>query len=390
MTEKNIKIPFNIPTVIGNELRLISDTISNRKISGDGVYTKKCCQLMEKRYDVKKILLTTSCSSALDMSAILTEINAGDEVILPSYTFTSTANSFRTRGANLKFIDIREDTLNIDENKIEKAINNKTKAIVLVHYAGVSCEMKKILEIAKKYNIFIIEDAAQTIESKYNGKYLGTIGDIGCFSFHETKNLTCGEGGAILINNPEFIERAEILWEKGTNRTKFYKGEVDKYTWVDIGSSFLPSEILSAFLYSQLKNVEMITSKRRKCWNYYFDNLGKLEADGFLKIPAIPNNCDHNGHIFYIILGDQEIRDNLIDFLKSEGILTVFHYIPLHLSQMGKKMGYNSGDLPITERLASSLLRLPLYYEITEAQQEKVIYSINKFFDKNYYLKLHR
>jgi dTDP-4-amino-4,6-dideoxygalactose transaminase len=384
MAQENIKIPFNIPTVIGNELSFISDAISKRKISGDGEYTKKCCRLMEKRYGVEKILLTTSCSTALDMSAILTEINAGDEVILPSYTFTSTANSFKLRGASLKFIDIREDTLNIDENKIENAINNKTKAIVLVHYAGVSCEMKKIQEIAKKNNIFIIEDAAQCVESKYNSKQLGTIGDIGCFSFHETKNLTCGEGGAILINNSKFIERAEILWEKGTNRTKFYRGEIDKYTWVDVGSSFLPSEILAAFLYSQLENVEVITNKRKKCWNYYFDNLGKLEAEGFLKIPTIPNNCEHNGHLFYIILENQNVRDNLVDFLKSEGILAVFHYIPLHLSQMGKKMGYNDGDLPITEKIASSLLRLPLYYEITEAEQKKVLDKIYNFFTKNY------
>jgi len=383
MTEKNIKIPFNIPPVIGNELEFISDAISNRKISGDGEYTKKCCQLMEKRYDVKKVLLTTSCSAALDMSAILTEINDGDEVILPSYTFTSTANSFLIHGAKLKFIDIREDTLNIDENKIEKAVNNKTKAIVLVHYAGVSCEMKKIQEIVKKNNIFIIEDAAQSVESKYNDKYLGTIGDIGCFSFHETKNLTCGEGGAILINNSKFMERAEILREKGTNRSKFYRGEVDKYTWVDIGSSFLPSEILAAFLYAQLENVEIITNNRRKCWNYYFDNLEKLESKGFLKRPTIPNNCEHNGHLFYIILENQNIRDNLMDYLKSEGILAVFHYIPLHLSPMGKKLGYNVGDLPITEKLASSLLRLPLYYEITQAEQAKVIDSIHKFFNKN-------
>ncbi|MHB1334877.1 MAG: dTDP-4-amino-4,6-dideoxygalactose transaminase [Candidatus Humimicrobiaceae bacterium] len=335
MAEENTKIPFNIPTVTGNEQKFISDAISKRKISGDGEYTKKCCQLMEKRYDVEKILLTTSCSTALDMSAILTEINAGDEVILPSYTFTSTANSFKLRGANLKFIDIREDTLNIDENEIEKAINNKTKAIVVVHYAGVSCEMKKIKEIANKNNIFIIEDAAQCVESKYNGKHLGTIGDIGCFSFHETKNLTCGEGGTILINNSKFIERAEILWEKGTNRTKFYKGEVDKYTWVDVGSSFLPSEILAAFLYSQLENVEVITNKRRGCWNYYFDNLEKLEAEGFLKRPTIPYNCEHNGHLFYIILENQDIRDNLIDFLKSEGILAVFHYIPAYSGLSG-------------------------------------------------------
>ena len=383
MAENNIRIPFNIPTLIGNELEFISDAISNRKISGDGEYTKKCCQLMEQRYDIKKVLLTTSCSSALDMSAILTGINAADEVILPSYTFTSTANSFLTRGASLKFIDIREDTLNIDENKIEKAINKKTKAIVLVHYAGVSCEMEKIREITKKNNIYIIEDAAQAMDSKYNERYLGSIGDIGCYSFHETKNLTCGEGGAILINNSQFIERAEIIREKGTNRSKFYRGEVDKYTWVDIGSSFLPSEILSAFLYAQLENVEIITNNRKKCWNYYYDNLDKLESKGFLSRPTIPYNCEHNGHLFYIILENQNIRNSLIDYLKREGILAVFHYIPLHLSPMGKKLGYNIGDLPITERISSTLLRLPLYYDISKEEQKKVIDSICKFFYKN-------
>lgn len=384
MSESNIKIPFNIPLVIGKEINYILDVIEKRKISGDGEYTKKCCNFIEHRYDIKKVLLTTSCSTALDMTALLTEINIDDEVILPSYAFTSTANSFLIRGAKLKFVDIREDTLNIDENKIEDAVTNKTKAIVLVHYAGVSCEMKKIQEIAKKNNIFIIEDAAHAIESKYNNKYLGTISDFGCYSFHETKNLTCGEGGAILINNSQFVERAEIIREKGTNRSKFYRGEVDKYTWVDIGSSFLLSEILSAFLYAQLENIEIITNNRKKCWNYYYDNLDKLESKGFLKRPTIPYNCEHNGHLFYIILENQDIRDNLIDYLKSQGILAVFHYVPLHLSPMGKRLGYNIGDLPITERIASNLLRLPLYYDISKEEQKKVIDKIHKFFYKNY------
>jgi len=380
MAENNIKIPFNIPLVIGNELSFISDAISNRKISGDGEYTKKCCQFMEQRYNVKKVLLTTSCSTALDMSSILIEINAGDEVILPSYTFTSTANSFLIRGANLKFVDIREDTLNIDENKIEKAINNKTKAIVLVHYAGVSCEMKKIQEIAKKNNIFIIEDAAHAVESKYNNKYLGTIGDFGCYSFHETKNLTCGEGGAILINNSQFIERAEIIREKGTNRSKFYRGEVDKYTWVDIGSSFLPSEILSAFLYAQLENANIIIKKRINSWNYYYSAFEELEKNGLLRRPIIPANCKHNGHLFYILLKDEKSRDDLISYLKQKGILAVFHYLPLHLSPIGLKLGYSKGMLPKTEDLASRLLRLPLFYGITKDEQDYIFNNIYEYF----------
>jgi dTDP-4-amino-4,6-dideoxygalactose transaminase len=380
MAENNIKIPFNIPLVIGNELSFISDAISNRKISGDGEYTKKCCQFMEQRYNIKKVLLTTSCSTALDMSSILIEIKAGDEVILPSYTFTSTANSFLIRGANLKFVDIREDTLNIDENKIEKAINNKTKAIVLVHYAGVSCEMKKIQEIAKKNNIFIIEDAAHAIESKYNNKYLGTIGDLGCYSFHETKNLTCGEGGAILINNSQFIEKAEIIREKGTNRSKFYRGEVDKYTWVDIGSSFLPSEILSAFLYAQLENANIIIKKRINSWNYYYSAFEELEKSGLLRRPIIPANCKHNGHLFYILLKDEKSRDDLISYLKQKGILAVFHYLPLHLSPIGLKLGYSKGMLPKTEDLASRLLRLPLFYGITKDEQDYIFNNIYEYF----------
>lgn len=380
MSESNIYIPFNIPPVTGKEIIYISDVIEKRKISGDGEYTKKCSELIEQRYNAKKVLLTTSCSAALDISAILTEINAGDEVILPSYTFTSTANSFLMRGANLKFVDIREDTLNIDENKIEKAMTNKTKAVVLVHYAGISCEMKRILEIAKKYNILIIEDAAQAIESKYNNKYLGTIGDFGCYSFHETKNLTCGEGGAILINNSQFIEKAEIIREKGTNRSKFYRGEVDKYTWVDIGSSFLPSEILSAFLYAQLENSNIIIKKRINSWNYYYSAFEKLEKNGLLRRPIIPANCKHNGHLFYILLKDEKNRDDLISYLRQKGILAVFHYLPLHLSYMGLKLGYGKGMLPKTEDLASRLLRLPLFYDITKDEQDYIFKNIYEYF----------
>ena len=377
-----MNIPFNIPPIIGKEITYILDVIEKRKISGDGEYTKKCSELLEERYNVKKVLLTTSCSTALDMSAILAGIDVGDEVVLPSYTFTSTANSFLIRGANLKFVDIREDTLNIDENKIENAITNKTKAVVLVHYAGVSCEMDPIIDLARKYNLLVVEDAAQGMEAKYNEKYLGTIGDLGCFSFHETKNITCGEGGSILINNSKFIEKAEIIREKGTNRSKFHRGEVDKYTWIDIGSSFLPSEILSAFLYAQLENANMITKKRLNSWNYYYSAFEELEKKKLLRRPIIPANCKHSGHLFYILLKNEKSRDDLLNYLKQKGILAVFHYLPLHLSPMGLKLGYSKGMLPKTEDLVGRLLRLPLFYDITKDEQDYIVNNIYKYYLK--------
>jgi dTDP-4-amino-4,6-dideoxygalactose transaminase len=377
---EKIQIPFNKPCIIGKELYYIAQAVLNGKISGDGEFTQKCSKLIEEKFKVKKVLLTTSCSSALDMSAILLNTKPDDEVIMPSYTFVSTANSFLIRGANIKFADIRGDTLNINENKIEELTTKNTKAIVVVHYAGVSCEMDRITDIANRYNLLVVEDAAQGFSSKYNNKYLGTLGDIGCFSFHETKNITCGEGGAILLNNSDFIERAEIIREKGTNRSKFHRGEVDKYTWVDIGSSFLPSEILSAFLYTQLESEKLITSYRKNAWNYYYDNLKDFEDRGFLKRPYIPGNCIHNGHLFYIILESEKIRDSLMNYFEKANILAVFHYIPLHLSPMGKKLGYKKGDLIITEDLSSRLLRLPLYYRITKNEQNLVIDVINNFF----------
>ena len=377
---EKIQIPFNKPYIIGKELYYIAQAVLSGKISGDGEFTKRCSSLLEKRYAANKILLTTSCSAALDMSAILSGIEKDDEVIMPSYTFTSTANSFYSRGAKIIFIDIREDNLNIDERSIEDFITVKTKAIIPVHYGGVSCEMDTIINLAKKYNLLVIEDAAQGMESKYNGKYLGTIGDIGCFSFHETKNFTCGEGGAILINNSQFIERAEIIREKGTNRSKFFRGEVEKYTWVDIGSSFLPSEVLTAFLYAQLENANIIIKKRLNSWNYYYSAFEELEKKGLLRRPIIPANCKHNGHLFYILLKNEKSRNDLISYLKQKGILAVFHYLPLHLSPIGLKLGYSKGMLPKTEDLASRLLRLPLFYSITEKEQDYIINNIYEYF----------
>jgi len=378
----NINIPFNKPSIIGKELYYIAQAVINEKISGDGVFSNKCAKLIQDRYKIKKVLLTTSCSTALDMASILINIKHGDEVILPSFTFVSTANSFLIRGAKLKFIDIRKDTLNIDENKIEEAITPKTRAIIVVHYAGVSCGMDKIMEIAKKNKLYVIEDAAHGMESTYDGKYLGTIGDIGCYSFHETKNITCGEGGAILINNQDFLERAEIIREKGTNRSKFFRGETERYTWIDVGSSYLPSEILSAFLYAQLENVEMITRERLNLWKYYYDNLEDLEKKGFIRRPIIPGDCTHNGHLFYIILKNNTVRDLLLKYLRSRGILAVFHYLPLHLSPMGKKMGYREGQLPVTEETSSCLVRLPLFYGLSRLEQDIVLDNLTKFFYK--------
>lgn len=376
----NIKIPFNKPHIVGRELYYIAQAVLSGKISGDGIFTEKCSKLIKDRYSIEKVLLTTSCSSALDMSAILCNISDGDEVILPSYTFVSTANSFLVHGAKIKFVDIREDTLNIDEKKIEEAVTPRTKVIVVVHYAGVGCDMDVIMDIAKRHNLLIVEDAAHGMEAKYKDKYLGAIGDIGCYSFHETKNYICGEGGAIAINNAKFIERAEIIREKGTNRSKFFRGEIDKYTWVDIGSSYLPSEILSAFLYAQLENIETIAKDRLSSWQYYYDSLEILEKKGFLKRPVIPKMCKQNGHMFYILLNDNKTRDLLMNCLKDKGILAIFHYLPLHLSPMGINMGYKKGDFPITEKMSDCILRLPLFFHIGKNGQDIVIKEIYNFF----------
>jgi len=376
----NYKIVFNKPYFTDKEIFYISQVLKKKKVCGDGLFTNKCSKLIEERYNVKKVLITTSCSHALDMAAILFDIKNGDEIILPSFSFTSLANSFVLRNAKLRFADIRGDTLNLDEDQIENMINEKTKAIAVIHYAGTACNMKKIMKIAKKHNLFILEDAAHAIESKYLNDYCGTIGNLGAFSFHETKNATCGEGGALLINDERFIERAEFIREKGTNRNKFYRGEVDKYTWIDIGSSYLPSDILSAILFAQLEKIEVITKKRINIWNYYHDSFKELEDKNLFRRPGVPKECIHNGHIYYIILNNQATRENLMNYLKNKGILAVFHYLPLHLSPMGLKMGYKEGDLKVTERISDCILRLPMYFELTRNDQDFVIDSIKDCF----------
>ncbi len=373
-------IPFNKPFIVGKELYYISQSVLSGKIAGDGLFTKKCHELMEKQFGARKVLLTHSCTAALEMAAILCGINNNDEVIMPSYTFVSTANAFYLRGCKIKFVDIRSDTLNIDENLIEAEISDNSKVIVPVHYAGVSCEMDTILSTARKHNLYVVEDAAQGVNAKYKDRYLGTIGDIGAYSFHETKNLISGEGGAIVINNEKFLERAEIIREKGTNRSKFFRGEIDKYTWVDIGSSYLPSDIIAAFLYAQLENIEIIDNRRKELNEMYSRELIPLVNDGKLRLPYVSEECQSNNHLFYIILENENIRDSLIQHLKANGIHSVFHYIPLHLSPIGQSMGYKKGQLPVTESMSERLLRLPFYYELSKNEQVLVIKAIKSFF----------
>ena len=376
----NKPIPFNKPFIIGNELAYIEESVKSGHIAGDGLFTAKCHTLLQAKLHAKKVMLTTSGTAALEMAAILCNIGPGDEVIMPSFTFVSTANAFYLRGARPVFVDIRPDTLNIDETRIAEAVTERTKAIVPVHYAGVACEMDSILAIARDGGILVVEDSAQAINSKYKGRYLGTIGDIGALSFHETKNVICGEGGAILINNDDFIERAEIVREKGTDRSKFFRGEVDKYTWTDIGSSYLPSDLLAAYLFAQLEEMDHIDSSRKNIFNIYYSALAGLADKGCLELPAVLPKCDSNSHMFQIILSDEETRDALIDYLKKEDIYTVFHYLPLHLSSVGLSLGYNPGDFPVTESVSRRLLRLPFYYGLTEEDQERVVKSIERFF----------
>jgi len=355
-------IPFNLPTKTGKELFYIQKAFYNNKVSGDGEFTKKCSKWIEEKTGVKKVLLTTSGTAALELAAMLCDILPGDEVIMPSYTFSTTASSFVRCGAKIVFVDIRPDTMNMDENLIESAITLKTKAIVPVHYAGVGCNMDRIMEIAKKYNLMVVEDAAQAMMAKYKEKSLGTIGDIGCYSFHETKNFSMGEGGAILINNEELIERAEILREKGTDRSKFLRGEVDKYTWLECGSSFLPSEINAAYLFSQLEIADEINEKRKKIWNLYYD---ELKNKG-LEISYCPNECTHNAHIFYIKLKNLDERYRVLEALKKYGIIAASHYIPLHSTKAGKRYGRFFGQDIYTTKESERLLRLPIFYNMTE------------------------
>ncbi len=373
-------IGFNVPICIDESVDCIKEAINNRKICGDGEFTKKCSNWMEKKFNSNKILLTTSGTSALEMAAILLDIKDGDEVIMPSYTFVSTADAFVMVGAKVIFVDVNPKTMNIDENEIEKAITSKTKAIVVVHYAGISPDMDKIMKIAKEHNLKVVEDAAQGFMAKYKEKYLGTIGDLGCYSFHETKNYSMGEGGAISINDSKLIERAEIIREKGTNRNKFFRGEIDKYTWVDYGSSYLPSELNCAYLYPQLKKADEINNIRLSAWNYYANNLKELEEKGKIEIQYLPEYSKHNAHMFYIKTKNLEERTELIKYLKENGIQAVFHYIPLHTSPAGKKFGVFHGEDKYTTIESERLVRLPMYYELTRKDQDEVISKIKEFY----------
>ena len=373
-------ISFNVPPYVGNEQNYIKQAVENHKICGDGEFTKLCNSKLEEMTKTKKALITTSGTSALEMASILAEIKEGDEVIMPSYTFVSTANAFVLRGARIVFVDIRPDTMNIDENLIEGAITPLTKAVVPVHYAGVSCEMDKILSIAKAHNLKVIEDAAQGVNAYYKGKALGSMGGFGCFSFHETKNYSSGEGGAILINNECDVERAEIIREKGTNRSKFFRGQVDKYTWVDVGSSYLQSELNCAYLYAQIENPDLINDDRLNSWNTYYKLLKPLEDEGKLELPVIPDGCVHNAHMFYIKLKDIDERSAMIKHLRQYEIGSVFHYIPLHTSLAGQRFGRFFGDDVFTTRESERLLRLPLYYGLKENQVEFICEKVKEFF----------
>ena len=372
-------IPFNKPSLTGDELNYLTQAIEKYHISGDGIFTSKCHQWLEKHFNIPKALLTTSCTHALEMTAFLLNVKPGDEVIIPSFTFVSTVNAYVNRGATPVFIDIRPDTLNLDEELLDRLISPRTKAILPVHYAGVGCEMDAILEIAEEHHIPVVEDNAHGLFGKYKGKYLGTFGCLATQSFHETKNITCGEGGALLINDPHFIERAEILREKGTNRSRFFRGQVDKYTWVDIGSSYLPSDMLAAFLYAQLESYKTIQLKRQKIWEYYHANLKDWAEGNGVRLPYVPNYCQQPYHMYYILLPSLEIRQGLIEHLKAARILSVFHYLPLHLSDMGRKFGGKIGDCPVTENLSDRLLRLPFYNILTRDEQERVINAILEY-----------
>lgn len=371
-------IVFNKPYSSISEIDNIINSIKSGKISGDGTYTKLCNEWFLEHIN-RKILLTHSCTSALEMMALLLDLKKGDEVIMPSYTFVSTANAFVLRGAKPVFVDIHPDTLNINENLVEKAITSKTKAIVAVHYAGVACEMDKLKEIAKKHKLYLLEDAAQAFGSSYKNQPLGTIGDLGTYSFHETKNIISGEGGCLIINNKDFEERAEIIREKGTNRSKFFRGEIDKYTWIDLGSSYLPSDMIAAFLYAQLENIKAINNQRAEIWNKYHRFFEKYELKNIIKRPAIPANCKHNSHMYYILFNDLSTRTKFIKHLKENGIYTVFHYIPLHSSPAGIKFGRFVGNMSVTNKTSDTLVRLPLYYELDNDKQDFIIEQIEIF-----------
>lgn len=376
----NDSIRFNIPPFVGTEIGYIETAIKSLKISGDGEFTKKCSEWLEENTGAGKVLLTTSCTHATEMAALLCNIQPGDEVIMPSYTFVSTADAFVLRGAKAVFVDIRPDTMNIDEKLIEQAITERTKAIVPVHYAGVSCEMDTIMSIARKHNLFVVEDAAQGMMATYKGQALGTIGDFGCYSFHETKNYSMGEGGAILVRDEKYIEQAEIIREKGTNRSKFFRGQIDKYTWVSPGSSYLPSELNAAYLYAQLEVADKINENRLKSWNLYYEMLEPLEKEGIIDLPIVPEECNHNAHMFYIKVKDVEERTRLISYLKARGVMAVFHYVPLHSAPAGEAYGRFSGEDVYTTRESERLVRLPLYFGIGEQNVVNVVDLVHRFY----------
>jgi len=375
-------IPYNKPFVAGKELYYIAQAVIKGHISGDGAYTKLCHSWLEDKLKCPKALITHSCTAAIEMSAILCDIKPGDEVIMPSFTFVSAANAFVLRGGVPVFIDIRPDTLNMDENKVEDAVTDKTKAIVPMHYAGVPCSMDEIMNLAGIYGLCVIEDAAQALLSTYKGRYLGTIGHLGCLSFHETKNIISGEGGALLVNDETFLKRAEIIREKGTDRARFFRGEVDKYSWVDIGSSYLPSDIICAFLYAQMEQAEQIIARRRNMFNLYYSLLRPLEEKGMIRLPYVDKDCSGNGHIFYMITGSLEERTGLIDYLKENGMMAVFHYVPLHSSPAGKRYGKTGGSMRVTEDLSEKLLRLPLFYELSVDNIHCIVEKISEFYSR--------
>jgi len=374
-----LKVDFNRPVVVGKEFEYMQQAIENGHISGDGPFTKKCHAFLEQQLGIQKALLTTSCTHALEMSAILLDVQPGDEVIMPDFTFVSTVNAFVLRGASPVFLDVRPDTLNLDESKLEAAITPRTKAIVPVHYAGIGCEMDSIMDIATRHGIAVVEDNAHGLFGKYRGKYLGTFGSMASQSFHETKNFTSGEGGALLINDPVLVERAEIIREKGTNRARFFRGQVDKYTWVDIGSSYLPSDILAAFLFAQFEQREKIQFHRKQVWELY--NLGLKDWAGAhdVQLPHIPADCEQSYHMFYMLLPTLELRQKLIAYLRERGVYSVFHYLPLHLSDMGRSFGGKTGDCPVTERVSDQLIRLPFHNSLTGNEQEQVIDLLQGF-----------
>ena len=376
-----IKIPFNKPYSSKKELEYIKRCIDTWHISGNGIFTKKCQSFIEKRFNAKKVFLTTSCTHALEVASLLIGLKQGDEVIVPSYTFVSTVNAFCLRGAKPVFIDIRSDTLNIDENKIINKITPRTKAIYVTHYAGIGCEMDIIMKIASKYGLLVVEDAAAGVDAKYRNKYLGTIGHLGAYSFHETKNYSCGEGGALLINDSRFIDKAEMIMEKGTDRSNFFNGLVDKYTWVSLGSSYFPSDILAAFLYAQFKSMDKIHKRRRRIWEYYHRHLSDWARKHHIQLSTVPAHCDQPYHLFYLLLPSSKERKMFIKYLKGKGIMAIFHYLPLHLSAMGKLFGGKIGDCPITKTISERIVRLPFYYDLGVKEQAQIVKAIKKFYE---------